>query len=129
MAYDERIARRVRTLLAGRPDVAERRMVGGMSFVVGGHLCLGVTSNDLLVRVGPDAYEASLSKLHVRPMAFGSRTLAGYVLVEPEGIQSEAELAGWVERAIEFVSTLPQPEALPGESNRPGADQRTGNPS
>ena len=83
MAHDAGLQARLRTLLAGRPDVEEKRMVGGMSFVVGGHLCVGVKGEALLVRVGPAADEAALAEPGVSPLEFGGRHPLGYVLVEP----------------------------------------------
>jgi hypothetical protein len=107
MAYDERLVERIRHLLAGRADVVEKRMVGGRSFMVGGHLCCGVTRSDLMVRVGPAAYESSLAQPHTQPMQFAGRPLIGYVLVCPEGHASTTQLRTWVEQGIDFVSTLP----------------------
>lgn len=107
MAYEEAVVERVRQLMARRTDVVEKRMVGGRSFMVGGHLCCGVTGSDLMVRIGPAAYESSLAQPHVRPMQFASRPLIGYVLVAPEGYRATAALETWLQRGIAFVSTLP----------------------
>lgn len=85
MAYDERLVERIRQILAGRSDVVEKRMVGGRSFMVGVHPCCGVTGPDLMVRVGPAAYQPALAKPHTRPMQFARRPVIGYVLVAPEG--------------------------------------------
>ena len=106
MAYDERIAERVRRLLADRVNVVEKRMVGGRSFLVGGHLCCGVTRSGVMVRVGPEAYERALTLRHVQPMEFRGKPLMGYVIVEPAGIRTEAGLARWIQRGIDFVATL-----------------------
>ena len=107
MAYDETVVERVRQLIGARTDVVEKRMVGGRSFMVGGHLCCGVSGSDLMVRVGPAAYEAALGQPHVRPMRFAGRPLIGYVFVDPEGYRASAALQAWLERGIAFVSTLP----------------------
>ncbi len=107
MGYDERAAERVRQVLRGRRNVVEKRMVGGLSFSVDGSMCCGVTSTGLMVRVGPEALEAVLAEPHVRPMTFGGRRLAGFVVVEPAGYRTEAALKTWVHRGIDFVSTLP----------------------
>ncbi len=106
MGYDEKTAERVWQILSGRQDVARKRMVGGLSFMVNGALCCGVTRNGLMVRVGPEGREWALAQPHVRPMEFGGRSLAGFVCVEPEGYQSDASLEAWVQRGIDFVSTL-----------------------
>jgi hypothetical protein len=107
MAYDERLAERIRGVLTARPDVVEKRMVGGRSFMVAGHLCCGVSGSDLMIRVGPTAYEWALAQEHVRPMRFGRRPLVGYVLVAPEAHLDKVALSAWVQRGIAFVSTLP----------------------
>ncbi len=106
MAYDERLLERVRQILSEREDIVEKRMVGGRSFMVGGHLCCGVTGPDLMVRVGPDAYRSALAEPHARPMQFAGRNLNGYVLVAPEGCRETAALEAWLQRGIDFVSTL-----------------------
>ena len=106
MAYDERTAERVRQNLADRANVEEKRMVGGRSFLVGGHLCLGVTSEGLMVRVGPDEYAAALKLRHVRRMEFRGKPLIGYVIVGPAGFRTEAALSRWIQRGIDFVATL-----------------------
>ncbi len=106
MGYDEKAAERVRQILSGRGDVVEKWMVGGMSFMGTGSMCCGVTRNALMVRVGAEARDWALAQPHVRPMEFGGRTLAGFVCVEPEGYQSDASLVAWVQRGIDFVSTL-----------------------
>jgi TfoX/Sxy family transcriptional regulator of competence genes len=107
MAHDESLIERVRRILGGRADVVEKRMVGGRSFMVGGHLCCGVSGSDLMVRVGPAANEAALAEPHTRPMQFAGRPLIGYVLVPPEGYRATMALEAWLQRGIDFVSTLP----------------------
>jgi hypothetical protein len=107
MGYDERVAERVRRILAGQRSVVEKRMVGGRSFMVNGSLCCGVTGTALMVRVGPEGLERALARPHVRPMIFAGRKLAGFVCVDPGGYRTEAALAAWVQRGIDFVSTLP----------------------
>jgi hypothetical protein len=102
---------RLGAALAGRPDIVEKRMVGGRSFIVGGHLCLGVSGDALMVRVGPEAYEGALAERNVRPLTLGAKHPVGYVLVDPPGIRSEADLARWIGRGLDFVETLPAPKA------------------
>jgi hypothetical protein len=80
-------------------------MVGGLSFLVEGSMCCGVTGPDLMVRVGADARDRVLTEPHVRPMELGGRPLAAFVLVEPAGFETDGSLAAWVQRAIDFVST------------------------
>jgi hypothetical protein len=78
MAYDEKTAMRVRKLLSGRPDVAERKMMGGLCFMVRGHMCCSVSGRGgLMVRVGPDAYDAALREPHIQPIEMGGRSMTG----------------------------------------------------
>jgi TfoX/Sxy family transcriptional regulator of competence genes len=123
MGYDEQTADRVRRFLSGRGDVVEKKMVGGLSFMVNGSLCCGVTSTALMVRVGPEAYERTLAEPHVRRMEFAGRPLAGYVCVEPDGYPTETALSTWVQRGIDFVSTLPAKDRA-ARGRRPSAPRR-----
>ena len=106
MSYDEELAARIRRLLADRTDVVEKKMFGGLCFMVGGAMCCGLTKTDFMVRVGSDGYEDALAQRHARPMDFTGRPLAGMVYVAPEGIRSAAALAKWVGRGVGFVSSL-----------------------
>ncbi|GLQ57302.1 TfoX/Sxy family protein [Devosia nitrariae] len=106
MAYDQATAERVQKSLLGR-DFAERKMMGALCFMARGHMFAGVMGEALMVRVGSDAYEAALTKPHVRPMLMGTRPATGFVLVDPAGFASDAALAGWVQRGLEFVAGLP----------------------
>src|SRR5260370_11110252 len=107
MGYDLKVAERVRRSLAGQRDVVEKRMVGGLSFSVGGSMCCGVTGNALMVRVGAEARDRMLARPHVRPMEFAGRTLAGFVLIDPEGFRTDGALAAWVQQGLDFAATLP----------------------
>jgi len=94
MAYDEAFAERVRAVFAGRGDVAEKNMFGGLAFMVSGNMCCGVSKGDLVVRVGPDAYATSLAEKHV-------------VYVARQAVASEAQLQAWIGRGVEFAQSLP----------------------
>lgn len=83
MSYDEALALRIRALLADRSDVVERKMCGGLCFMVNGRMCCGLTKTDFMVRVGPEQYEEALSRPHARPMDFTGRPLTGMVHVTP----------------------------------------------
>ena len=107
MSASALLMERVRAGLANRADVVEKRMVGGRSFVVGGHLCLGVSGDALMVRVGPDAYAQALQERDVRPLALGAKHLMGYILIDPPAIRSAADLARWIGRGLDYVATLP----------------------
>lgn len=111
MSYDERLAARIRAVLAERGDVLERKMFGGLCFLVGGAMCCGIAKSDFMVRVGPELYEEALAQPHARPMDFTGRPLKGMVYVAPAGLRSRASLERWVNRALTFLATLPPPSS------------------
>jgi hypothetical protein len=115
MACDETAADRVRRLLAGR-DAVEKKMMGGLSFMVRGNLCCGVTGAAVMVRVGAEAGQRLLTDPHVRPLQRGDRRPSGFVLVDPEGYRTDEALETWVLRGIDCIEALPgKIEALPGK--------------
>src|SRR5271165_2548891 len=120
MSYDETLASRIRAALDERTDVVEKKMFGGLCFMVGGAMCCGLTKTDFMVRVGPDQYDNALAQPHTRPMDFTGRPLAGMVYVTPEGLRSSAALAKWVGRGVSFVSSLP-PKAARKRTTRSNA--------
>lgn len=107
MAYDEDLTDRIRTLLKRRKGVAERRMFGGIAFLVNGNMSCGVNGSDLMVRVGPDAYEQALGEKGARPMDFTGRPLRGMVFVGRRSVGSDANLRRWVDRGVRFARSLP----------------------
>ena len=107
MAYDEGLAQRIREILSDRKDVIEKKMFGGMAFLLSGHMCAGVLNDELMARVGPDQYEGALREPHVREMDFTGKSLRGFVYVGPQGIIDDRDLIKWMERCIQFVSSLP----------------------
>ena len=107
MSFDADAAERVRRVLSGRGEVVESRMVGGLSFLVNGNMCCGITGTALMVRVGADSREKALREPHVRPMAFGERVLSGFICIDPAGYAADDTLASWVQRGLDFVSGLP----------------------
>lgn len=106
MAYDEGLAERIRALLAHRDDVREQKMFGGLVFMVGDKMCVGVTDDDLMVRLGADDHDAALKRPHARPMDFTGRPMKGFVVVAPEGIKSKRQLQAWVDLALAYRATL-----------------------
>ena len=110
MAYAEGLAKRIRAVAMIRPTAAEKKMFGGLAFMLNGHMFCGVIQDSLMARVGPDNYGAALAKPHVREMDFTGRSMKGYVYVAPEGIESDQELQYWVDLCAEFVLTLPPKE-------------------
>ena len=107
MAYDEKAAERVRRVLSGRRDLVEKKMIGGVCFMVSGSMCCGVTGSALMVRLGRETCQRMLTQPHVRPMEFAGRRPTGFVLVDPGGYRTDTALATWIRRGIDFVSTLP----------------------
>ena len=107
MAFDETAARRVRKALEESPDVVEKRMFGGIAFMVRGNMCCGVIGDRLMLRVGPKGYETALSRPHAKVMDFTGRPMKGMVYVEPAGFASPRDLKAWIERAMEFALSLP----------------------
>ena len=107
MAYDEMLAGRVRGSLTGRSGIDERRMFGGLAFMLDGNMCCCVTEHGLMVRVGLDAYEDALAQPHAGVMDMTGRPMRGWVLVEFEGLASDASLAQWVAQGADFAATLP----------------------
>ena len=106
MAYNEELADRVRGSLSGRKDLAEKKMFGGLSFMVAGSMACGVIKDDLVVRVGPDSHEDALAQPHARPMDFTGRPMKGMVYVGPEGCRTDEALARWVRRGADFAASL-----------------------
>jgi TfoX/Sxy family transcriptional regulator of competence genes len=104
VAYDPETAERIRRHLADRDDVVEKRMVGGLSFMVGGRMCCGATSSGLMVRLGSDGAARALEEPHVRPLVFGGKPVAAFVVVDPEGYADDASLAAWLGRALAFLA-------------------------
>jgi TfoX/Sxy family transcriptional regulator of competence genes len=106
MTYDEKLAERVRRVIPPTGDIVEKKMFGGVAFLLDGKMFVGIADNDLMVRVGPDAYTAALARPHVRPMDFTGRPLTGYVYVGTTGSRTDDAVADWVGQAMRFVGTL-----------------------
>jgi TfoX/Sxy family transcriptional regulator of competence genes len=107
LAYDEDLAARIRITLAGDPAITERKMFGGLAFLHGGLMFVGVSGSKLMARVGKANYLSSLNHKHVREMDFTGKPMQGYVYVEPPAIKTEEQLRFWLQRCKEFVTTLP----------------------
>ena len=107
MAYDEKLAERIRGLLKDDGRVDEKKMFGGLAFMHHGHMFCGVTADDLMVRVGAEAYEGALARPHARPMDFTGRPMRGMVFVGPGGCATGEELKWWVEQGLKFVGSIP----------------------
>ena len=107
MAYDEGLAQRIREELEAREDVMEKKMFGGLCFMVGGNMSLGIVKGELMVRVGPDTYESALAEPHARKMDFTGRAMKGFVYVGSEGFEDDTDLRAWIERGAAFAGSLP----------------------
>src|SRR5262249_4476496 len=106
MAYDEGLAERIRRHLAGQPGVVEKKMFGGVSFMVDGNLCVGVIPEARGARVGHAALAAALRRPGVHEFTMGGRTAKGMVTVAPSGLEGDA-FAAWVDQCLAHVRTLP----------------------
>ena len=107
MAYDEALAERIRDHLEGNPEIAEKKMFGGLSFLLAGNLAVGVIGDELCVRVGPDAGDEALNRPGARPFDMTGRPMKGWIMVGTPGIASEDDLAAWIERGVGFAAALP----------------------
>jgi TfoX/Sxy family transcriptional regulator of competence genes len=106
VAYDEGLAERTRAVLAAG-DVDERKMFGGLAFMVAGNMCCGIVGDDLMVRVGPEGYAAALAEPHAREMDFTGRAMRGMVYVDASGVADDDALESWVQRGLEYARSLP----------------------
>ena len=107
MAYDEGLAERIREALEERADVSEKKMFGGLAFLLSGNLCVGVVGEELMVRVGPAAYSEAVREPHARKMDFTGRPMQGFVYVGCEGFEADADLRRWLARGVAFAGALP----------------------
>jgi TfoX/Sxy family transcriptional regulator of competence genes len=108
MAYDEDLANRIRELVADEDGVTEKRMFGGLAFLVGGNMAVAASGQGgLLVRVDPEETEALLAKPNARPFEMRGREMQGWLRVDPEGLGTKRQLAPWVKRGVMYARSLP----------------------
>jgi TfoX/Sxy family transcriptional regulator of competence genes len=107
MAYDEKLADRIRDQLASRSDVTERKMFGGIAFMVGGNMACGVLGEDLIVRLGDEDGERALAEDGVRPFDFTGKPMRNIVYVSPERTSDDDGLSEWVDAGADFAASLP----------------------
>lgn len=107
MAFDEALATRVRAVLGGAKGLAEKRMFGGLAFLVNGNMCCGVHGEELILRIPPEQTDQTVEEPHVRIFDMSGRPMKGWVLIGSDGIAADADLARWVGRGLEFARTLP----------------------
>jgi TfoX/Sxy family transcriptional regulator of competence genes len=107
MPFDDKLAGRVRKILEKIDGLSEKKMFGGICFLVNGHMALGLVNEDLMIRVKPDSYEKMLSQPHVRKMDFTGKPLKGFLYVGAKGTESEKDLRKWVLKGAKFALSLP----------------------
>ena len=107
MVYDEGLAQRMREALAVIPDIDEKKMFGGIGFLLNGNMACGVNKDDLIVRVGPNAYETALAEPHTKDFDMTGRPMKGWVVVRPAGYKTDEMLKSWVQRGVDFALSLP----------------------
>ena len=108
MAYDEDLANRVRELLAGEAGVTEKKMFGGLAFLIGGNMSVAASGQGgLMVRVAPEETDALVAKQHARPFEMRGREMQGWVRVDEEGVRTKRQLEPWVKRGVGYARSLP----------------------
>ena len=106
MAFDDSLAGGIRDVLAHKLDIIEKKMFGGLGFLLNGNMLVGVWKDALIVRVGPDAYEDALREPHVKEFDITGKPMKGWVQVKQVGVAEEAHLKDWIEKANKFVGKL-----------------------
>ena len=107
MAFDENLAARIRTNLARKKGIEEKKMFGGVGFLLNGNMLVGVWKDSLIVRLGEEQGEEALLEPHVKPFDITGKAMKGWAMVTPEGVQEDDQLKGWIQRALKFVAKLP----------------------
>ncbi len=107
MAYDEAIADDIRARIGGHPGLTERKMFGGIAFMINGNMAVGVAGDELMVRVGKEAHDAALAKPGARTFDMGARPMKGWISVAAAGMATESNFNGWVDQGVAFAESLP----------------------
>src|SRR5688500_535259 len=108
VAFSESLAGRIRDALARKKNIQAKQMFGGVGFLLTGNMLVGVWKDSLIARLGPEAYDDALVEPHVKDFDITGKPMKGWIMVEPEGVEDDEQLAGWIERAMKFVKTLPK---------------------
>ena len=108
MAYDSTLALRVSNLLANSVELDEKKMFGGVGYMLHGNMACGVNKDDLIIRVGPEKYTSALEQPHTRQFDLTGRPMKGWVVVTPEGCESDSDLQAWVQQGVAFALSLPK---------------------
>lgn len=125
MAYDEGLAHRLQDLFEGDRDVTEKKMFGGLCFLHRGNMVCGIVRDELMLRVGPDAYGDCLALPHAREMDFTGRAMRGMIYVGTEGFEEDEDLEAWVDRALAFARSLPSKGAAKKGARKKAARKKT----
>ena len=107
MAFDEDLAARVRERLARTKGIEEKKMFGGIAFMIRGHMSVGIVKDALMVRVGADEHEKLLRRPHARPMDFTGRPLKGFLFVDSPGLESDTDLERWIAHGVDYAASIP----------------------
>ena len=107
MTYNQTLAERIRSQLGSSDEIKEKKMFGGLGFIVNGNMACGIIGDDLVVRIGPEHYTQALSQPHTRPFDFSGKPMAGWIYVEPVGYEADRELKNWIQQGMKFARSLP----------------------
>lgn len=118
MAFSETLASRIRDVIVSERDITEKKMFGGIAFMLNGHMFAGIVGDDLMLRIGKDGYDDALKRAHVRPMDFTGRPMQGFIYVGPAGIKTRGALKSWIDKAAAYARACPPKK--PKKSPAPG---------
>ncbi|MCA8995491.1 MAG: TfoX/Sxy family protein [Planctomycetaceae bacterium] len=107
MPFDPLLADRVRVQLSGLAGLTEKKMFGGLGFLMNGHMCCGIWQESLIARVGPNSYQECLDLPGAGEFDITGRPMTGWIMVAPNGVVTDDDLANWIDRCVDFVKTLP----------------------
>ena len=104
MAYDEHLAERARRVLQEKKvhNIEEKKMMGGLTFMVNEKMCIGIIKDELMLRINPEQHDEAITRAGCRTMDFTNRPMSGFVLVSPEGVDREADLEAWIQMALDY---------------------------
>lgn len=108
MAFDEKLAQRIGKLLANQKGITEKKMFGGIGFLLNGNMCCGVYKKEMIVRIDPEQTDDALAKPHTRIFDITGKPMKGWILVEPAGLQDKTALAKWIRLGVSYASSLPK---------------------
>ena len=108
MAYDETLAGRIRNVVSEVPEIIEKKMFGGIGFLVKGNMACGVHGSEFIVRIGAAKYGEAIQKPNTKPFDLTGKSMSGWLVVLPEGIEKDESFRFWIQQSIEFAHTLPE---------------------